>query len=217
MDIPILTDELIFPPVTQTGPTGIVAIGGDVTAQRILLAYQMGIFPWYEENCPVYWHYPNPRFVLFPDKLRINKTVKSLIKKKCFEITVNQSFSKVIENCKNLERTNQLGTWITNDLMNTFVQLHKMGVAHSVEVWQNEKLVGGLYGIKLGKIFFGESMFSKVSNASRFGFVHYVQQLQNEGIQIIDCQMYTDYLASFGAEMISAERFTKKIHSFINK
>lgn len=101
--------------------------------------------------------------------------------------------------------------------MNTFVQLHKMGVAHSVEVWQNEKLVGGLYGIKLGKIFFGESMFSKVSNASRFGFVHYVQQLQNEGIQIIDCQMYTDYLASFGAEMISAERFTKKIHSFINK
>ena len=197
MDIPILTDELIFPPVTQTGPTGIVAIGGDVTPQRILLAYQMGIFPWYEENCPVYWHYPNPRFVLFPDKLRINKTVKSLIKKKCFEITVNQSFSKVIENCKNLE--------------------HKMGVAHSVEVWQNEKLVGGLYGIKLGKIFFGESMFSKVSNASRFGFVHYVQQLQNEGIQIIDCQMYTDYLASFGAEMISAEKFTKKIHSFINK
>ncbi|HMT96781.1 MAG TPA: leucyl/phenylalanyl-tRNA--protein transferase [Ferruginibacter sp.] len=217
MSIPMLTGELKFPPVSQTSSDGILAMGGDVTPQRILLAYRQGIFPWYEENMPVYWYYPNPRFVLFPQKLRMSKTVTSLIKKKSFEITMNQNFTSVIENCKNLERRNQLGTWITNDLMNTFVQLHKMGVAHSVEVWQRDELVGGLYGIKMGRVFFGESMFSIVSNASRFGFVKYVQLLQSEGIQMIDCQVYTDYLASMGAELVPAEKFTEFIHTLIKQ
>lgn len=212
----MLTDELKFPPVSQTSSAGILAVGGDVSPQRILLAYQSGIFPWYEENLPVYWYFPDPRFILFPQKLRINKTVKSLIRKNYFTVTVNKNFAAVIENCKNLERSGQLGTWITNDLMHTFLELHKMGFAHSVEVWQEGELVGGLYGIKLGKIFFGESMFSKVSNASRFGFVQYVKQLQQEGIELIDCQVYTDYLASFGAEMIRAEKFAEMIHLFVN-
>jgi leucyl/phenylalanyl-tRNA--protein transferase len=205
-----LSTELAFPPVHLAEPDGLLAIGGDLSPERLLLAYRHGIFPWYEGD-HVLWWCPDPRFVLFPDELRISKSMKPVLRKKEFDFTINQAFTEVIRQCKKISRPGQDGTWITDELERAYITMHQLGHAHSAEVWKNNELVGGLYGIRLGKVFFGESMFSKESNASRFSFINYVHHLKNEGVELIDCQVYTEYLESFGARMIGRKEFVRLV------
>jgi len=209
----LLSSDLVFPPVQLADQDGVLAIGGDLSTERLLLAYKSGIFPWYNQGEPIIWYSPNPRMVLFPENLKISKSMSQVIRKGEFTITFNQHFSEVISNCKNVYRKGQGGTWITNEMQLAYMQLHKKGIAKSVEVWLNNELVGGLYGIDLGHIFCGESMFSKVNNASKIAFVYLVQKLEKENYQLIDCQVYNNHLASLGAEEITRNEFLK----FLNK
>lgn len=206
MPLFVLDKELGFPPSRLADPDGLLAMGGDLSPQRLLLAYQNGIFPWYEGEHILWWS-PDPRFVLFPEELKINKSIRPLLNRNEFEFTTNKAFPQVIRQCKKIVRPGQDGTWITNEVEKAYIKMHELGYAHSAEVWKDNKLVGGLYGMKLGKVFFGESMFSKVSNASRYAFIKYVQQLKEEGIGLIDCQVHTDYLESMGAKFVSREEF----------
>ncbi len=206
MPLFVLDNELYFPPPHLAEPDGLLAMGGDLSPERLLLAYRNGIFPWYEGEHILWWS-PDPRFVLFPDELKISKSIKPLLSKNGFEFTINKAFAKVIHQCKKITRPGQEGTWITDEIEKAYCKMHELGYAHSAEVWLNDELVGGLYGIRLGKVFFGESMFSRVSNASRYAFIKYVLQLKEEGIQLIDCQVYTEYLESLGARMISGKDF----------
>jgi leucyl/phenylalanyl-tRNA--protein transferase len=210
----VLNENLWFPPVSEALGDGLLAIGGDLKPERLILAYKNGVFPWYDGDLPLWWN-PNPRFVLFPEELVVSKSMKNTINQQKFVFTINQAFEEVIDNCKKIERKNQDGTWINEDVKTAYIQLHKMGYAHSAETWLNNQLVGGLYGIKMGKIFFGESMFAKESNASKFALIHYVQQLQTEGIALIDCQVYTEHLESLGAKMIMREQFMQLIEHLI--
>ena len=203
-----LDKELVFPPVNLAEPDGLLAVGGDLSAKRLLLAYRSGIFPWYEGE-HILWWCPDPRFVLFPEELKVSKSLKPLLNKNHFEFTINKAFIEVINNCKTISRRDQASTWITDAVKEAFINLHELGFAHSAEVWKEDELVGGLYGIRLGNVFFGESMFSKQSNASRYAFIKYVQYLKSENIVLIDCQIYTDYLESMGARMIPREEFIK--------
>ena len=203
----LLNENLIFPPVESATEEGIVALGGDLSAERLLLAYRSGIFPWYNEDEPIIWWSPNPRFVLFPEKLRVTKSMQSVLANGSFRFTTNRAFTAVLQNCKTITRKEQEGTWITPAVQEAYTQLHQLGYAHSAEAWQNGELVGGLYGIRLGNVFFGESMFSKVSNASKFAFINYVRQLQKENVALIDCQVRTNHLESLGAKMIDRKRF----------
>jgi leucyl/phenylalanyl-tRNA---protein transferase len=196
-----------FPSIDEVTEEGILALGGDLQPERLLKAYQNGIFPWYSEGEPIIWYCPNPRMVLFFDQLKISKSMQSILKKDRFKITYNQNFEQVISNCKTIDRNDGLGTWITDAMKAAYINLHKMGIAKSVEVWQNHELVGGLYGVDLGHIFCGESMFSKESNASKFAFVKLVEKLQKENYKLLDCQVYNDHLASLGAGEISREHF----------
>lgn len=206
MPLYALDDQLWFPPVSEALEDGLLAMGGDVSVDRLLLAYRNGIFPWYDDTVPLWWS-PDPRFVLFPTKLKISKSMQQVFKKKQFQFRINTNFKSVIAACKSLQRKGQDGTWITDELERSFIQLHQMGHAHSAEAWMNDELVGGLYGIRMGPFFFGESMFSKVSNASKFAFISYVQTLKKEGLTLVDCQVHTEHLESLGAEMIPRERF----------
>jgi leucyl/phenylalanyl-tRNA--protein transferase len=206
-----LDKQLVFPPVHLSEPDGLLAVGGDLSTERLLLAYRNGIFPWYEGEYILWWC-PDPRFVLFPDELKISKSMKSLIKKNAFEFTINKAFNEVINNCKTVERKEQDGTWISHEVKEAYTQMHKLGYAHSAEVWQNGELAGGLYGIKMGNVFFGESMFSKVSNASKYAFINFVDRLKSEGVRLIDCQVYTEHLESLGARMIDREKFISLLH-----
>ena len=206
MSLFVLDSTIYFPPVHLSEPDGLLAMGGDLSIDRLLLAYRNGIFPWYEGDTILWWS-PDPRFVLFPAELKISKSIKPLLNKNKFEFTINKDFARVIHHCKKTHRPGQEGTWITNEVEKSYCKLHELGYAHSAEVWENGELAGGLYGIKLGKVFFGESMFSKKSNASRFAFTKYVQQLKHEGIELIDCQIYTEYLESMGAKMIERKKF----------
>lgn len=206
MPIYQLTDEIIFPPV-QGAVDGVVAVGGDLSVERLELAYRSGIFPWYSDDQPIIWWSPDPRFVLYPDSLKISKSMKQVLRNHPFEITYNQDFEQVISNCKHVTRIGQESTWITDEMKQAYIKLHKIGLAKSVEVWQSDNLIGGLYGIDLGSIFCGESMFSNVSNASKVGFITFVQNFQLHGGQLIDCQVYTDHLASLGAEEVERDRF----------
>jgi leucyl/phenylalanyl-tRNA--protein transferase len=203
----VLNDKLVFPPVEMATPEGIIAIGGDLGTERLLLAYRSGIFPWYNQDEPIVWWSPDPRFVLFPDKLRVTKSMQSVLNNGSFRFTINRAFSKVLQHCKTITRQGQEGTWITPAIEQAYTELHELGYAHSAEAWMNGELVGGLYGIRLGNVFFGESMFSKVSNASKFAFINYVHQLQKEKVTLIDCQVYTAHLESLGAKMIERNRF----------
>lgn len=209
-----LDKELSFPPPHLAEPDGLLAMGGDLSVERLLLAYRQGIFPWYEED-PILWWCPDPRFVLFPSELRTNKTVKQLIKRKAFDFTVNTAFIDIIRNCRKIIRPGQEGTWITDEVEKAYTKLHELGYAHSAEVWQEGELVGGLYGIRMGKVFFGESMFSKRSNASRFAFIKYVELLAGEGVELIDCQVHTEYLESMGARFIEGAAFQEKLQQLI--
>lgn len=203
----LIGQELFFPSVEQSDEDGLLAIGGDLSPERLLLAYKSGIFPWYNEDEPICWWSPDPRFVLYPHKLKVSKSMQTVLNNGTFRFTINRAFEEVIKNCKTVTRKEQEGTWISPEVQKAYTQLHTLGYAHSAEAWQNGELVGGLYGIRLGKIFFGESMFSRTSNASKFAFIHYVKQLQKEGIQLIDCQVYTDHLKSLGAIMIERTKF----------
>jgi leucyl/phenylalanyl-tRNA--protein transferase len=214
MSLWVLDNKLSFPPVETAEPDGLLAIGGDLSPERLLLAYRNGIFPWYEGE-HILWWCPDPRFVLFPEELKISKSSRSLFNKNEFIFTINRAFAQVIHQCKKITRPGQEGTWITNDVEKAFLKMYELGYAHSAEVWKNDELVGGLYGIKLGKVFFGESMFSKVSNASKFAFIKYIEQLKQEGIALIDCQVYTNYLESFGARMIAGKDFQKMLSKLI--
>lgn len=209
-----LDKKIIFSPVDLAEPDGLLAMGGDLSPERLLLAYRSGIFPWYEGDIILWWS-PDPRFVLFPSELKISKSIKSLLNKNEFTFTTNKAFTRVIHYCKETKRTGQEGTWITDEVEKAYCKLHELGYAHSTEVWKDGELVGGLYGIRLGKVFFGESMFSKISNASRYAFIKYVQQLKEEGIELIDCQIYTEYLESLGAKMIDRKDFVKRLIELI--
>lgn len=210
----ILSSKLIFPPVEDALEDGLLAIGGDLSTERLKLAYQEGIFPWYEGNTPLWWS-PDPRFVLFPEKLYVSKSMKQVIKRKEFDYAFNTSFSDVIHHCKVNNRPGQLGTWITDKVESAYTELHKEGLAVSAEAWKNGVLVGGLYGIRMGRLFFGESMFSHVSNASKFAFIQLVSQLVRENVLLIDCQVYTEHLESLGAEMISRKLFKTYLQKYL--
>ena len=202
MPLHVLSDELWFPPVDQAASDGLLAIGGDLSSERLLLAYRSGIFPWFNDDEPPLWWSPDPRFVLFPQELYVSKSMQQLLKRRAFKITMNKAFTEVIRHCGRQKRKGQEGTWITAEIEEAYIQLHQLGYAVSLEVWKDNELVGGLYGIRMGKLFFGESMFTKVSNASKYAFIAFVQQLQKEGVVLIDCQVYTEHLESLGARMI---------------
>ncbi|SHJ32415.1 leucyl/phenylalanyl-tRNA--protein transferase [Aquimarina spongiae] len=205
----ILSDSIDFPPVGYANADGLLALGGDLSVDRLIKAYHSGIFPWYNEGEPILWFCPDPRMVLFPDELRISKSMRQLLRRNAFTVTFNTNFDGVIENCATVNRPDQYGTWITNDMQKAYKKLHKIGYAISVEVWKDNDLVGGLYGVLLKekKVFCGESMFAKVSNASKYGFIHLVDWLQQKEVKLIDCQVYTDHLASLGAREIERKDF----------
>jgi len=204
-----LSNELWFPEVEMASQDGLLAVGGDLSVERLLLAYRSGIFPWFNDGDPILWWSPDPRMVLFPDKLKVSKSLRRLIKQQKFKLTENQAFSEVVKNCAQIERPDQLGTWITDDMLEAYQKLHQLGHAHSVEVLLEEELVGGLYGIDLPqqKVFCGESMFSKVSNASKIALHYWVDLLKEKDYRLIDCQVYNPHLESLGAEEISREVF----------
>lgn len=209
----LLTQELFFPPVSEANDDGILAIGGDLSPKRLLLAYQSGIFPWFEDDEPIIWWSPNPRMVLFLNELVVSKSMRNILNRNVFKVTFNQNFRAVISNCQNIKRNGQNGTWITNDMIEAYCKLNEMGIAKSVEVWQNEELVGGLYGIDLGHIFCGESMFSKVSNASKVAFIALVDQLKANNYKLLDCQVYNEHLESLGCREIDRIDFMKILKS----
>lgn len=200
-----LDDSIWFPDPEEATDDGLLAVGGDLSVERLKLAYRSGIFPWFENETPLLWWCPDPRFVLFPEDLKVSKSMKKVLQKKTFKVTSNQAFDAVITHCAIADRHDQNGTWITQDMHRAYNKLHELGYAISVEVWQEDILVGGLYGIDMGNgIFSGESMFTKVSNASKAGFITFVQ---NSDYKLIDCQVYTKHLESLGAKSISREQF----------
>ena len=202
-----LSSEHIFPSALTANSDGVVAIGGDLDPKRILKAYKQGIFPWFENDDYLVWWSPDPRMVLYPKKLKISKSTKKILKDDYFKVTFNQSFDEVVDCCAKVKRFGQNGTWITEGLKKAYNLLHKEGHAFSVEVWKDFELVGGLYGIDLGDIFCGESMFSKENNASKIGFIHLIKELSKNGYKLIDCQVPSAHLKSLGAEEISREQF----------
>ena len=205
----LLNNDLFFPPLQMADEDGLLAIGGDLSIERLLLAYRSGIFPWYNEDEPICWWSPDPRFVLYPAELKVSSSMKTVLQNGKYRFTINRAFEKVIQNCKTVSRHGQDGTWISPAMQQAYTALHELGYAHSAETWQDGELVGGLYGVRLGDIFFGESMFSLKPNASKFAFTSYVRILQKENVQLIDCQLHTNHLESLGARMIPRELFTQ--------
>ena len=210
MSLFILDQELLFPPVQSAEPDGLLAIGGDLSTERLLLAYRNGIFPWYEGR-HILWWCPDPRMVLYPEELKESKSMQQLLRREAFDFRIDSDFPQVIANCKTISRRGQESTWITDEVREAYTRLHRAGHAHSAEAWLNGELVGGLYGIRMGKVFFGESMFSKASNASKYAFISYVRLLRAEGVRLIDCQVYTEHLESLGARMIAREEFIREL------
>ena len=199
-----LTETIAFPGYDCTSEEGVIALGGDLSVERLTHAYKNGIFPWFSDNDPIVWYCPFKRMVLFPAEIKISKSMQKIINKSEFIITENTAFEKVIYNCKNIDRNDGFGTWITNDMEQAYINLHKKGIAKSIEVWFKDELVGGLYGVEINHIFCGESMFSKVSNASKLAFMHLAK---NKNYKLIDCQIYNEHLASLGAREIDRTLF----------
>ena len=208
-----LLKTLFFPPVTAADNYGILAAGGDLSPERLILAYKSGIFPWFNDNEPILWWAPKKRMVLFFDNLIVSKSMKNIINQNIFTVTFNQNFRAVISNCKTVQRKGQDDTWISNDMIEAYCKLHEMGYAKSVEVWQNNELVGGLYGVDLGTVFCGESMFAKKSNASKIAFIWLAKHLQTNNYKLLDCQVYNDHLASLGCTEIARKDFMKYLKS----
>lgn len=213
----ILKTETAFPPLSQalTEPNGLIAIGGDLSANRLMAAYRQGIFPWFSPGEPILWWSPDPRMVLFPQQLTIQRSLRKVIQQQAFDIRFNSDFKGVMQACAETPRPGQPGTWISEEMIDAYHQLHHMGYAHSVEAWQHGQLVGGCYGVKIGRMFYGESMFHHVSNASKVAFVHMVQWLQMQQVGMIDCQMHTPLLASFGADEIPRDRFVAQLNALV--
>jgi leucyl/phenylalanyl-tRNA---protein transferase len=207
----LLNKALIFPPVEMADEDGLLAIGGDLGIQRLLLAYHNGIFPWYNEDEPICWWCPDPRFVLYPSELKVSSSMRTVLNNDRFSFSINEAFTRVIQNCKTVTRKGQDGTWISPAVQKAYTVLHEKGYAHSAETWLDGKLVGGLYGIRLNNVFFGESMFSFEKNASKLAFIKYVQLLQGDGLQLVDCQVYTQHLESLGARMIDRKKFLEEL------
>lgn len=207
----LLTEKIAFPPASEADENGLLALGGDLSTARLIHAYNNGIFPWFCDDEPLLWWCPNPRMVLFPNELRISKSMRVVLRKQCFKITFNTAFEAVIQQCAQIKRNDQNDTWITNDMTKAYIKLHQQGFASSVEAWQNGELVGGLYGIDLKdkKIFCGESMFSTVNNASKAAFITLIKELTTKKYHLIDCQMHTSHLERLGAREISRECFLK--------
>jgi leucyl/phenylalanyl-tRNA---protein transferase len=206
-----LIEELVFPPPEYADPSGLLAVGGDLSTERLLEAYRQGIFPWFTEDQPILWWSPDPRFVLELDDFRISRSLRKTLKKKSFQVTFDRAFEEVIRACAAVARKGQKGTWITEEMQEAYVRLHGLGYAHSVESWFEDKLVGGLYGVSLGRAFFGESMFHLKTDASKVALVALVDYLQNYGFALIDAQMSTEHLMNFGAKEIPRRLFLKKL------
>ncbi len=205
----LLNHTIEFPPISQASKEGILAIGGDLCPERLMLAYKSGIFPWFDKEEPLIWWSPDPRFVLFPEQLKVSKSMKQVLRNSDFEITINKDFESVINECSRIKRDGQAGTWITKSMTEAYIKLHELGYAKSVEVWLDHQLVGGLYGIDVNNgVFCGESMFSLVSNASKVGFITFIQ---NSNYKLIDCQVYTSHLESLGAREIDREVFLSNL------
>jgi leucyl/phenylalanyl-tRNA--protein transferase len=208
-----LSSELLFPPAHLAEEDGLLAVGGDLSSERLLLAYISGIFPWYSEGDPILWHSPDPRFVLFPKQLIISHSMRKLLKTERYKVTFNTSFDEVIQQCSKVKRKNQAGTWIVNEMVEAYRALHQKGYAVSVEVWnKEEELVGGLYGVKIGRFFAGESMFSLESNTSKLALIETIRQLD---VAMIDCQVYTAHLESLGAVMISRKQYLGLLENLV--
>lgn len=204
------TDDISFPEPSLAEEDGLLAVGGDLSPERLMLAYQHGIFPWYSEEDPILWFSPHERFVLFPDKIRVSKSMQQVMNSCTFSITYDQDFESVIKACASVERKDQPGTWINPDMQKAYISLHQLGFAHSVEVWKDKELVGGLYGVSVNKVFCGESMFSKASNASKAALVWLCK---NKQFQLIDCQIESEHLQRMGAEMISRKEYFEVLSS----
>ncbi|MDN5881609.1 MAG: leucyl/phenylalanyl-tRNA--protein transferase [Nitrosospira sp.] len=215
--IPWLTPESPFPPLNTalTTPNGLLAAGGDLSPQRLIEAYRRGIFPWFNEGEPILWWSPDPRMVLFPSELKISRSLSKALKKGNYEIRVDSAFSQVVQGCAK-PRKGRSGTWIHAEMISAYVALHEMGFAHSVEVWTDSELMGGLYGVAQGRMFFGESMFSRVPDASKIAFVHLIKQLERRGFRMIDCQMKTAHLASLGGREIPRKEFSQILKELVN-
>jgi leucyl/phenylalanyl-tRNA--protein transferase len=202
----------VFPHPFEAEPDGWLAVGGDLSPERLITAYTYGIFPWFSEGEEMRWYAPIPRFGLFPNDLKVSKSLRQTLRNKGFQVTFNRAFESVIKHCQTIERNDQWGTWITKDMLASYIRLHHLGWAHSVEVWQDDQLVGGLYGLKVGKIFCGESMFALVADASKVAFVHLVRSLENEGFIFVDCQQETEHLKQFGARLVGRDAFWEMMH-----
>ena len=208
MPLHILDEKIWFPPVEESLEDGLLAAGGDLSIDRLILAYHNGIFPWFDGDIPLWWS-PDPRCVIFPGELKISHSMKQLLKQNRFEFRIDEDFTEVILNCQQVERKDQPGTWISDEIVEAYSTLHKMGHAHCAAVYDKGEMVGGLYGIRVGKVFCGESMFSKVSNASKYAFIKYVQHLIANGVELIDCQVHNPHLESLGARMIGRKDFLR--------
>ena len=204
-----------FPDANLADYDGLLAVGGNLDKQTLLNAYGKGIFPWYNEDEPICWYSPDPRLVLFPAKLKISDSMKAVLGKNEFTFSTDNDFPGVVKNCRMAKRKGEPGTWITDEIEKAYNTLYENGFAHSAEAYLNNQLVGGLYGVQLGKVFFGESMFANKSNASKFAFIKYVQLLQKKGVELIDCQVYTRHLESLGAELIARQYFIKLLKELI--
>jgi len=204
-----LDNELWFPNPELADDDGLLAVGGDLTIERLLLAYNNGIFPWYSDETPILWYSPHQRFVIYPEKVRITKSMAKIMRSGTFQFSINRCFEDVIENCATINRGEAVGTWITDEMRDAYVNMHKAGFAHSVEVWQNENLIGGLYGIVINDVFCGESMFSKASNASKAALIHLCQY---GNFKLIDCQLQNDHLISLGGEFVLRKDYMEMLH-----
>lgn len=207
----MLTEELVFPPPGEARSDGLLAVGGDLSAERLMLAYSMGVFPWYSEGSPILWWSPDPRQVLYPEELKVPRSLRQTIKRGTYEITMDRAFDDILSQCAGVHAEADGGTWITPDMRRAYGALHAKGAAHSVEAWHGGDLAGGLYGVALGAAYFGESMFSRMPDSSKAAFVHLVQRLRDWGFMIIDCQVRTEHLSRFGAREIPRRDFIEII------
>jgi leucyl/phenylalanyl-tRNA--protein transferase len=212
-----LTDALRFPHPSQAADGGLLAVGGDLRPERLILAYSHGIFPWYSEGRPILWWCPTPRLVLEPSALHVGRSLRKAMRREPYRITLDQAFEQVIDECARMPRPDQDGTWITRDLRAAFLRLHDLGIAHSVEAWEGDELVGGLYGLSLGTAFFGESMFARRPDASKIAFVVLVRQLERWGFDLVDCQVVTEHLVRFGAFELELEAFLDRLGRAVEK
>jgi len=216
MPVYLLGPEIVFPPIEEA-ESGLLAVGGDLSPERLLRAYALGIFPWYSEGEPILWHSPDPRFVLTRDRFRVPRSLRRAIRSGRYRVTMDEAFADVIEACGSVPRAGQDGTWITEAMKEAYTELHHMGFAHSVEVWREADLVGGLYGVSIGAAYFGESMFARASDASKVGFVALMEQLDRWRITLTDCQVYTPHLARFGAAAWPRERYLQALEKAVAK